>query len=58
MSDKQNDVPKLLSKINNNAADNNTGNDTTPIIAVIKQVTNKLVQPVNLRDSLSVERIF
>ena len=36
ISDKKNDVPKLLSKISNKAADNNTGNDTTPIIAVMK----------------------
>ena len=36
ISDKKNEVPKLLSKINNNAADNKTGNDTIPIIAVTK----------------------
>ena len=37
ISDKKNDVPKLLSKINNNAAENNTGKDTIPIIAVTKK---------------------
>ena len=37
ISDKKNDVPKLLSKISNNAAENNTGNETTPIIAVKKK---------------------
>ena len=36
MSDKKKDVPKLLSIINNKAADNNTGNEITPITAVIK----------------------
>ena len=37
MSDKKNEVPKLLSNINNNAADNNTGKETTPMIAVTKK---------------------
>ena len=36
MSERKKDVPKLLSNINNNAADKRTGNETTPIIAVIK----------------------
>ena len=36
MSERKNEVPKLLSKINNNAADKRTGKETTPIIAVIK----------------------
>ena len=36
ISDKKNDVPKLLSIINNKAADNNTGNEITPIMAVTK----------------------
>ena len=36
ISERKNDVPKLLSMININAADNKTGNDTTPIIAVTK----------------------
>ena len=36
ISDKKNDVPKLLSIINNKAADNNTGKDNTTKIAVIK----------------------
>ena len=30
-------MPKLLSIINNKDADNKTGNDTTPITAVIKK---------------------
>ena len=34
--DKKNEVPKLLSIISNKAADNNTGKETTPIIAVTK----------------------
>ena len=38
ISDKKKDVPKLLSKINNNAAENKTGNETIPIIAVKKKV--------------------
>ena len=35
-------MPKLLSIISNKAADNNTGKDTTPIIAVTKnaQIVN------------------
>ena len=37
ISDRKNDVPKLLSKINNNAADRSTGKDTIPMIAVIKK---------------------
>ena len=37
MSDKKNEVPKLLSIINNKAADSNTGKETTPIIAVTKK---------------------
>jgi hypothetical protein len=37
MSERKNDVPKLLSKINNKAADNKTGNDTIPITAVTKK---------------------
>ena len=36
ISDRKKEVPKLLSIINNKAADNNTGKDTTPIIAVTK----------------------
>ena len=36
ISDRKKEVPKLLSIINNNAADKSTGNDTTPIIAVTK----------------------
>ena len=36
MSDKKKDVPKLLSIININAAESKTGNDITPITAVIK----------------------
>ena len=36
MSDRKNEVPKLLSIINKSAADNNTGNEITPIMAVIK----------------------
>jgi len=38
ISDKKNEVPKLLSIINNKAADNNTGKEITPITAVIKNV--------------------
>ena len=37
MSDRKNDVPKLLSIINSKAADNKTGNEITPIIAVTKK---------------------
>ena len=42
MSDRQNDVPKLLSNMSSNAADSNTGNEITPIIAVTKnaQIVN------------------
>ena len=42
MSERKNDVPKLLSIISINAADNNTGKETTPIIAVTKnaQIVN------------------
>ena len=36
ISERKNDVPKLRSIISNKAADNNTGKDTTPIIAVTK----------------------
>ena len=37
ISDKKNDVPKLLSIISSSAADNKTGKEITPIIAVIKK---------------------
>ena len=37
MSERKKDVPKLLSNINNKAADKRTGKETTPIIAVIKK---------------------
>ena len=37
ISDKKKDVPKLLSIINNNAADNKTGKEIVPIIAVTKK---------------------
>ena len=42
MSERKKDVPKLLSIINNKAADRSTGKETTPIIAVIKnaQIVN------------------
>ena len=36
MSDRKNEVPKLLSIINNKAAESSTGKETTPIIAVTK----------------------
>ena len=36
ISERKKEVPKLLSMINNKAADNNTGKETTPIIAVTK----------------------
>ena len=36
MSDKKNEVPKLRSIIKSKAAESNTGNETTPIIAVTK----------------------
>ena len=36
MSERKKEVPKLRSIISNKAADNKTGNDTTPIIAVTK----------------------
>ena len=36
MSDRKKEVPKDLSIINKSAADNNTGNEITPIIAVTK----------------------
>src|SRR5690606_35301715 len=35
ISDKKNEVPKLLSMINNKAAESKTGNETTPTMAVI-----------------------
>ncbi len=38
MSDKKKLVPKDLSKINNKAAPNKTGNDKTPRMAVKKNV--------------------
>ena len=45
MSDKQNDVPANLSITNNNAADNKTGKDNTPKIAVTKkaQIVNGIL---------------
>ena len=36
ISDRKKLVPKLRSKISNKAAENKTGNDNTPIIAVKK----------------------
>ena len=36
MSDRKKEVPKLRSIIKSNAAESNTGKDTTPIIAVTK----------------------
>ena len=36
MSDRKKEVPKLLSIINKRAADNKTGKEITPIIAVTK----------------------
>jgi hypothetical protein len=38
---RKNEVPKLLSKINNNAADNKTGKETIPIIIVTKSPNSK-----------------
>ena len=38
MSDKKKEVPKLLSMINNKAADKRTGKEIRPIIAVTKNV--------------------
>ena len=42
---KKKDVPKLLSIISNKAADNKTGKEITPIIAVIKnaQIVNGIL---------------
>ena len=37
MSDKKKEVPKLLSIISSKAADNKTGKEITPIIAVTKK---------------------
>ena len=37
MSDKKNEVPKLLSIIKSKAADNKTGKEITPITAVMKK---------------------
>ena len=36
ISDKKKEVPKLLSIINNNAADKSTGKEITPMMAVTK----------------------
>ena len=49
MSDKKKEVPKLLSIINIKAADNKTGNEITPITAVIKKaqiVSGNLVKDI------------
>ena len=51
ISERKKDVPKLLSIINNNAADKRTGKETTPITAVIKNaqmVNGNLVMDIPL----------
>ena len=51
ISERKKDVPKLLSIMSNNAADKSTGNETTPITAVIKNaqiVNGNLVMDIPL----------
>ncbi len=43
MSERKNEVPKLLSIINNKPADKSTGKDTTPMMAVIRNAVQSFL---------------
>ena len=48
ISDKKNEVPKLLSIIKSKAAESNTGNEITPMMAVTKNA--HIVSGILVRD--------